>query len=124
MTTTVVWVEIPVKNLERAQRFYETVFQISESEIVEEGERRTVTFFGGSAEGAAGFSLNEIDGFEPSDKGTFIYLDAGHDLSGHLSRVEPAGGEIVAAKTSMGAMGFFASFLDTERNLIGLYSPN
>ncbi len=124
MAIQVVWVEVPVKDIERARRFYEAVFQLEPTEISDDGVRRTATFFGGSEQGASGFSINQTANFEPCDKGVYAYLDAGSDLSGHLSRVEPAGGKIVAAKTSMGEFGFFASFLDTEGNLLGLYSPS
>jgi len=121
--TLLVWVEVPVKNIERAARFYEAVLDLPESEISDDGVRRTAILYGGSQDGKAGISLNQTKDFEPSDKGVYVYLNAGADLSEHLLRVEPAGGKIVTGKTSMGAAGFYASFLDTEGNLLGLYSP-
>ena len=61
-------------------------------------------------------------GFEPSDKGSLIYLNGGDDLSGPLSRVEAAGGKIVLPKTSIGPNGFMAHFIDTEGNKVALHS--
>jgi uncharacterized protein len=120
----VVWVEIPVKDLERAARFYQALFPEASTEIDDAGVRRTVTLFGGSADGKSGISLNQTENFEPSDKGVLVYLDTGDDLTEHLNRVEPFGGKVVSGKTSMGAAGWLATFLDTEGNLLALYSVN
>ena len=117
-----VWVEIPVKDIERAMKFYQAVFQLEASKISNDGVRRTVTLNGGSADGKSGISLNQTKNFDPSDKGILVYFDTGEDLIPHLNRVQPAGGRIMAGKTSMGAAGYFASVLDSEGNLIALYS--
>lgn len=118
-----VWIEIPVKDIARAMRFYQAVFDLNPTEINSDNVRRTTTLFSGSAEGSPGISLNQTKNFEPSDKGIFIYLDAGEDLTHHLSRIEPAGGKIVEPKTSMGSAGYYASIRDTEGNVLALYSP-
>lgn len=51
-----------------------------------------------------------------------VYFDCGEDLMPALNRVGGAGGTIVTGKTSMGDDGNYASVLDTEGYLIGLYS--
>jgi uncharacterized protein len=117
-----VWIEIPVKDIERALKFYQTLFELEAIEITNDGVRRTATLFGDPTGQKAGISLNQTANFEPSDKGVFVYLDAGEDLTEHLNRVEPAGGKVVEGKTSMGEAGWFASFTDTEGNLLALYS--
>lgn len=117
-----VWIEIPVKDIERALKFYQAVFDLPPMEIMTDDVRRTVTLYGGSADGIAGFSLNQTANFEPSDKGPFVYLYSGEDLVQPLGRVEAAGGKVVAPKTSMGSAGNFASIVDTEGNVVGLYS--
>lgn len=119
-----VWIEIPVKDLERAMQFYQAVFEFQPTEILEDGVRRTTTLINTSPEGRPGISLNQTHNFEPSDKGPLVYLDAGEDLTDHLNRVEPAGGKIIEAKTSMGAAGNYATILDTEGNAVALYSYN
>ena len=96
-----IWIEIPVKNLERAMKFYQAVFNREPTEVSADDVRRTTTLYY-TPEAGPGISLNQTNNFEPSDKGTLVYLDAGEDLSEHLSRVEPAGGAIVERKTSMG----------------------
>ena len=117
-----VWIEIPVKNVERAAKFYEAVFQVKGSEVREFGGRRTVNLFFDETMAKPGISLNQTTNFEPSDHGIFVYLDAGEDLTDALNRVEAAGGKILAGKTSMGADGFYAPILDTEGNQLALYS--
>jgi uncharacterized protein len=117
-----VWVEIPVKDIERAMQFYQTVFELEPVEIVDDGIRRTATLFNGSAEGVAGISLDQTRNFEPSDKGVLVYMDAGEDSTEHLRRVEAAGGKVVEPQTSMGGAGNYATILDTEGNMLALYS--
>jgi predicted enzyme related to lactoylglutathione lyase len=116
-----VWIEIPVKDLERAMKFYQAVFALAATEVGADEVRRTTTLHY-TPEGGPGISLNQTSNFEPSDKGTLIYLDAGEDLADHLNRVEPAGGTIVETKTSMGEAGYYAMFRDTEGNVLALYS--
>jgi hypothetical protein len=78
-----VWIEIPVIDLTRAMKFYQAVFELAVTETVENGVRKTTTFFGG-ADGQPGISLNQTKHFEPSDKGTLVYWNAGEDLISHL----------------------------------------
>lgn len=117
-----VWIEIPVKEIERAANFYQVVFELEPTEIGTDGIRRFTTLVNTTSEGRVGISLTQIDNFEPGDKGPLVYLDASEDLTHHLQRVEPAGGKVIASKTSMGEMGNYATFLDTEGNLLALYS--
>jgi predicted enzyme related to lactoylglutathione lyase len=50
-------------------------------------------------------------------------LNGGDDLAPMLSRVEQAGGSVVTPKTDIGNdFGFFAHFIDTEGNKVGLHS--
>jgi hypothetical protein len=72
--------------------------------------------------GGVGGGLAQGEGFEPSDKGTVVYLNGGADLSLPLSRVEQAGGKIVMPKTSIGENGFMAHFIDTEGNRVAFHS--
>lgn len=117
-----VWIEIPVKDLDRAMAFYQAVFQLQPTEIVTDGVRRTTTLVNTTEQGRAGISLNQTASFKPGDTGPLVYLDAGEDLTHHLQRVEPAGGKVIEDKTSMGEAGNYATFLDTEGNCLALYS--
>ncbi len=72
--------------------------------------------------GEVGGGLVEEKGYESSQKGPLIYLNGGEDLSGPLSKVEAAGGKIIAPKAPIGANGFTAQFTDTEGNRVAFHS--
>lgn len=116
-----IWIEIPVKDINRAAKFYQSVFELEPAEVQNDGVRETAILVNASEEGAPGISLNQTASFEPSDKGLFLYLDVGDDMPNALNRVTAAGGTVVTPKTSMGATGSYAAVKDTEGNLIGLY---
>lgn len=117
-----VWIEIPVKDLERAMQFYQTLFELEATPILDEGVRRTTTLTNTTEGGGVGISLNQTANFEPSNKGPLVYLSTNEDIPGYLARVEAAGGKIVEGKTSMGEAGHYATILDTEGNMLALYS--
>ncbi|MEO8607752.1 MAG: VOC family protein [Chloroflexota bacterium] len=117
------WIEIPVKDIQRAAKFYWALFELPHTEIHNWEVRQTTTLSFDPAIDQPGISLNQTANFEPSNKGILVYLDCGDDLTSHLNRVEPAGGKIVTGKTSMGQDGFYAAIHDTEGNLIALWSP-
>ena len=120
MKNLAVWFEIPVNDFERARKFYN---EIMKAEIKSEkmGEEM-MGFFqmeGYNNNGA----IVKFKEFEPSDKGVLVYLNGGEDLNEILNRVEPAGGKIVRPKTLISEkIGYYALFLDTEGNRIGLHS--
>jgi hypothetical protein len=79
-------------------------------------------FFPARGYGNSGALVKHMD-FQPSPKGAAIYLNGGRDLSDPLSRVETAGGKILVSKTMISKeMGYYALFLDTEGNSVGLHS--
>jgi uncharacterized protein len=113
-----VWVEIPVEDLARAAAFYQTIFGLPAGQVADDGTRRTITLANPSAEGGVGISLNQTAGFQPSDKGSLVYLGAAEDA---LDRVEASGGKILEGKTSMGDAGSYALILDSEGNQFALF---
>lgn len=121
MALQVVWIEIPVKDIERAVKFYTSLFG-GEPEIVDDGVRKTATIMNSEKFGV-GFSLDQTANFEPGDKGPLVYIWAeDDDMEAALAKVEPAGGKVISQKTSMGAAGFYGLFQDTEGNLLTWYS--
>lgn len=117
-----VWIEIPVKDIDRALAFYQAVFQIGPFEVMDDGVRRTAVIASEAGTEVPGISLNQTASFEPSDHGVYLYLDSGEELTLPLGRVEGAGGKVLTEKIDMEGAGYYASILDTEGNLIGLYS--
>jgi uncharacterized protein len=115
------WFEIPVTDFARAKKFYETMLAVEITEIpFPDGKYGMLP--AEMMDGGVGGGLAQGEGFEPSEKGTIVYLNGGEDLSVPLSRVEPAGGKIVMPKTAIGQNGFMAHFTDTEGNRIALHS--
>jgi predicted enzyme related to lactoylglutathione lyase len=114
------WFEIPVSNMDRAKKFYERVFAAE----LASPEPSVAMWPANWKEGEVGGSLAKRDGFEPSAKGTVVFLNGGADLAEPLGRVERAGGKVTMPKTKipMGDAGYMALFADTEGNTIGLHS--
>ena len=123
---TVNWFEIPTLEIGRAQKFYETVMDWKLEPVEMEGMKMAVFPGYGDSKGASLVhgALIEMADRKPSDQGAMIYFNAGNDLTPYLERVERAGGQVVAPKTSIGPHGFFAMFKDTEGNIQALHSPN
>lgn len=120
MRNIAVWFEIPVKEMERARLFYSNV--LGYDMPVQDMGGVLMAFFPMAGHGNSG-ALIRGDGYEPCERGTVVYLNAGEDLAESLERIEPAGGKIVVPKTMITEeYGHFALFQDTEGNLVGLHS--
>ena len=116
------WFEIPVRQLDRAQNFYETLLATTlRREAM--GPTMTLAVFG-SGDQSVGGCLMAGDGTpEPSQVGTLVYLNAEPSLDAVLARVEAAGGRITTPKVQLpDGMGCFAHFVDTEGNRVGLHA--
>lgn len=114
------WFEIPVTDFTRAKTFYETVLGITIAPM----EMGPTTMGMLSTDPTAiGGALVQGEGSMPSQNGTMVYLNGGEDLAPMLARVAQAGGVVVVPKTEIGNdFGFFAHFVDTEGNKVGLHS--
>ena len=114
------WFEIPVNDLSRATKFYETIFD-TELSLNEMGPSK-MAWFPMEREGSgSGGSLHKTEGYTPSAQGTLVYFSV-DDIEGVLSKVEKNGGKKLEEKSSIGEHGFIAIFQDTEGNRIGIHS--
>lgn len=121
MANAINWFEIPVKNFEKAKTFYETILGTTMQPMEAMGMKSA--FFPADMEnGSIGGCIIVGQGYEPTNKGSLVYLNGGADLSVALSKVEQAGGKIVLPKTGIGPNGFMAHFEDCEGNKVGLHS--
>jgi uncharacterized protein len=123
MANVINWFEIPAKNFEKACEFYSKVLA-GDIHVMDSPAGGKFGFLPGSTPESVGGAIVQGEGYEPSQKGSIVYLNGGKDLSGPLSRVEKAGGKIVMPKTSIGQNGFMAHFIDTEGNRVALHSMN
>jgi predicted enzyme related to lactoylglutathione lyase len=116
-----IWIEIPVRDIERARGFYEGVFALKGGETRDDGERLTVQLYSGDDNGRPGISLTQHPEFHPCDRGLYVYFDCGTDMNGHMERVTAHGGTLMTGRVSMGQVGSYCTVKDTEGNVFGLY---
>ena len=115
------WFEISVSDMNRAKKFYETIFEIKMDE--QEMMGMQMAFFPSNpGNGKASGALVQGSMHKPSADGAKIYLNGNPDLSDALSRIEKAGGKVTMPKTQIGEFGFMAFFTDTEGNTVALHS--
>ena len=115
------WFEIPVRNMDRAQAFYEKLLAAKlHRESVNE---QTLAVFPYDDNAVGGCLLAGHHVPEPSGQGALVYLNAKPSLDAVLARVEAAGGRITTPKVQLpGDMGVFAHITDTEGNRLGLHA--
>ncbi|WP_420603547.1 VOC family protein [Flagellimonas sp.] len=114
--------EIPATDITRAIDFYQAILNINIEKMEFPGmEMGLLPFEDQMVTGV----IMKGEGHEPSAVGITIYLDGGNDLQQILDKVIPNGGEILVPKTPHAdESGFFALFLDSEGNKMGLHSQN
>lgn len=117
------WFEIPATDLNRAQKFYETIFDIQMIPLDTPALKMKLFPLENMAD--VGGALVDSGGFhKPSaTDGPLIYLNANPDVQWVLDKIEAAGGQIIMPKTEISPeYGHMALFLDTEGNRIALHS--
>jgi predicted enzyme related to lactoylglutathione lyase len=123
MKHAISWFEIPVADIDRAQRFYETIFQFSMIPLDFPNIKMRM-FPVDSPDSIAG-ALCDSGGFhQPSEThGPLVYLNGNPDVQIVLDRVEAAGGKILVPKMEISPeYGCMAVFLDTEGNRVALHN--
>jgi uncharacterized protein len=115
----VVYFEIPVIDMNRAIKFYHSVFEFEFlKDSIDNNEMALFPFKDGDS-GISG-ALAKGSSYQPSKTGTLIYFNT-TDIDKTLAKVEQNGGKILYPKTSIGNAGFVAEFEDSEGNRIALY---
>ena len=125
MKHAISWFEIPATDIDRAQKFYEAVFNMQMQPMDFQGIKMRMFPLDDPMEGIGGTLVQEGTGFyKPSaTDGPLLYLNGNPDVNIALSRVEAAGGKILAPKTEISPeYGYMAVFIDTEGNRIALHS--
>ena len=116
------WFEIPVRNLDRAQKFYEALLSTTLRREAA-GPAKTLAVFSHADSGVGGCLMAGEGTPEPSPNGTLIYLNAEPSLDAVIARVEAAGGRITTPKVQLpDGMGCFVHITDTEGNRVGLHA--
>lgn len=124
MKNAISWFEIGTTDLERATKFYETIFGVTLTSMDLPNIKMRMfplddmmTQVGGALVDSGGFH-------KPSaTDGPLIYLNGNPDVQQVLDKVEAAGGKIMVPKTEISPeYGSMAVILDTEGNRIALHS--
>lgn len=120
----VVWFEIYVDDLKRAQLFYEKVFQFKLVELPNaSGEDIEMLAFPSDMESKnrASGTLVKMEGFKAGNNSTIVYFMS-EDCAKEEARVAAAGGQVFKSKMSLGEYGYMMLAIDTEGNMIGIHS--
>jgi uncharacterized protein len=116
------WFEIPARDIDRAQRFYEALLGAT-LERQAFGAEHTMAVFPYADPGTGG-CLMQGPGMAPVGAGgAVVYLNAAPSLDAALERLPRAGGTLRTPKVTLpGDMGVFAHIEDSEGNVVGLHA--
>lgn len=115
------WIEIPVTDMDRAMKFYQTVFDIK-LQFMDFGGVQMAWFPNDEAAPGASGTLIKHETYVPSHEGALVYLHC-EDVQNELDRIEPAGGKIYQGKKQISEEhGYMGVFIDTEGNRVALHS--
>ncbi|MEJ8755435.1 VOC family protein [Pontibacter sp. H259] len=118
------WFEIPVTDMPRAVKFYNTVFGFK-LETQQFGEEEMAWFpWSDNGMGASGSLVKHEQHYKPSADGTIVYFSSpSEDLNNELVKVEAAGGKVLREKSLITEeIGYMCLVLDSEGNRIAIHS--
>ena len=117
------WFEIPTTDLGRAEKFYQTILDITFTHLdLQNIQMRMFPLT--DPTGVGGALVYSGDFHKPSaTDGPLVYLNANPDVQRVLDKVEKAGGRILVPKTQISEeYGYMAVILDTEGNRIAFHA--
>lgn len=117
MANTLVWVDIPVTNLDRAIKFYSAV--LGSPVTKNEYPGMTIGMLPGSDPEVTG-CLSTAD--NPSKDGPLLYFNCDGRIDAAVAAVVPNGGKVIEPSKKIGPYGFRAVILDSEGNRVALHS--
>ena len=114
----VVYFEIPVIDIDRATKFYSTVFNFKfDTTIIDNNKMALFPFTEEKSDISGALAKGEI--YKPTKDGVLIYFNT-VNIDETLRLANANGGQILYPKTDNG-IGLVAEFEDTEGNRIALY---
>ena len=114
------WFEIPVTDIDRAQRFYETL--LGRAMRREQMGPQTLAVFPYDDGRVGGALLHSATAPAPSTDGSLVYLAAGPSLDVVLARAGELGAKVLLPKLELPRdIGFIAQIVDCEGNRVGLH---
>lgn len=113
-------VEIPATDITRSVSFYQAILDIEIQTIDMQGTEMGIFPSDGQS---ASVVITKGEGYEPATDGVLVHLNGGDNLQTVLNKVEKNGGKILLPKTLIDEEnGYFALFLDSEGNRMGVHS--
>lgn len=114
----VVYFEIPVTNIDRAVKFYYSVFGFEfEKDIIDDNEMALFPLKDSNSGISGALVKGEI--YKPTNDGILIYFGT-ENIKQTLDLAIQYSGKILYPVTSIGEWGFVAEFEDSEGNRIAL----
>ncbi|PRB05732.1 glyoxalase [Chryseobacterium sp. MYb7] len=119
-TNPVVYFEIPVNDMKRAEKFYSAVFNFSFDKEIIDGYEMALFPFEEKNRGITG-ALAKGEVYKPSKEGVIIYFKT-EDIDQTLEKAVQYGGSVLYPKRTDEKYGFVvAEFEDSEGNRIALH---
>jgi len=122
-THAISWFEIPTNDIDRAQKFYETIFDMQMIPLDNPHIQMRLFPIENMMNVGGSITFNK-EFYKPSaTDGVVVYLNANPDVQIVLDRIEAAGGKIIIPKTQISPeYGYMAMFIDSEGNRVALHS--
>ncbi len=122
MNKAISWFEIPATDMERAQKFYETILDVKLNRVAMAGEELAI-FPYDRDNGATGGALIHAGTAQPSTDGAIVYLHTEESVDAVLARVAQAGGSVAKGRVELpNGIGAYALVRDTEGNRVGVHA--
>ncbi len=135
------WIQIPSKNLTRAAKFYEDVFDATFFFEELNGIPHAIFKEGETGEKLMNGAIIEVDSDKVLGVGTTLFFEATGNFETIMKLIEENGGKIITPKTLItqkesdnefiipntyidNKPGYYAHFIDSEGNKMGLYGTN
>ena len=122
-TNPIVWFEIYVQDMARAQKFYEVVLDAKLEKLGDptDSSIQMMSFPGDMDKYGANGALVKAAGVPSGGNSSLVYFGC-EDCAVEGGRVVSAGGRIEREKMSIGEYGAIVLAVDTEGNMFGLHS--
>jgi len=123
MKQVIDWFEIPVRDVPRAQAFYESVLQTTLQRESYAGPGMQMAVFPSEGDAIKGALMSGHPALQVGACGTLVYLHAGEFLDAALQRLVAAGGQVAMGKVALPeGLGYMAHILDVDGNRVGLHA--
>jgi uncharacterized protein len=124
MDHAISWFEIPATDINRAQKFYEAVFQVQMINMDFEKTKMRAFPLDDPMKGVGGTIIDTGGFHKPSaTDGPVLYLNGNPDVQVFLDRAAAAGAQVVVPKTKISdEYGYMGFIIDTDGNRIAFHS--